>query len=102
MERLGGLGPRHARDRIDADPERSAAQKITAADARTIIDAEMKLMALEDPQRFNPTARDHGTGDITVQVINFAGASQPAPPTLEHKVAPTLERMRTLALERTP
>jgi hypothetical protein len=44
-------------DRIDETLADLRAQRITAADARTIIDAEMKLMALEDPARFNPATK---------------------------------------------
>jgi hypothetical protein len=44
-------------DRIDETLAELRAQKISAADARTIIDAEMKLMALEDPARFNPATK---------------------------------------------
>jgi hypothetical protein len=44
-------------DRIDETLANLRAQKISAADARTIIDAEMKLMALEDPARFNPATK---------------------------------------------
>jgi ribosomal protein L37E len=44
-------------DRIDETLASLRAQKISAADARTIIDAEMKLMALEDPARFNPATK---------------------------------------------
>jgi hypothetical protein len=44
-------------DRIDETLADLRAQKLSAADARTIIDAEMKLMALEDPARFNPATK---------------------------------------------
>jgi hypothetical protein len=44
-------------DRIDETLADLRAQRITAADARTIIDAEMKLMALEDPTRFAPAQK---------------------------------------------
>jgi hypothetical protein len=44
-------------DRIDETLAELRAQKISAADARTIIDAEMKLMALEDPARFSPATK---------------------------------------------
>jgi hypothetical protein len=44
-------------DRIDETLADLRMQKISAAEARTIIDAEMKLMALEDPARFNPATK---------------------------------------------
>jgi hypothetical protein len=66
-------------DRIDETLAELRAQKISAADARTIIDAEMKLMALEDPARFNPAtkvqAEVSGPGGAPLQMTVVDDAS---------------------------